>query len=70
VRYTGISFVYQFSGLFASGITPMIATALLHANGGQPWYIVGYVVVVGIISAISAATIGRKYVRTSLSTVG
>ncbi|WP_353149947.1 MFS transporter [Pollutimonas bauzanensis] len=70
VRYTGISFVYQFSGIFASGITPMIATALLHANGGQPWYIVGYVVVVGIISAISAATIGRKYVRTSLSTVG
>src|SRR5690606_16866774 len=27
VRYTGISFVYQFSGIFASGITPMIATA-------------------------------------------
>jgi metabolite-proton symporter len=32
VRYTGISFVYQFSGIFASGITPMIATAFLHAN--------------------------------------
>ena len=29
VRYTGISFVYQFSGIFASGITPIIATALL-----------------------------------------
>src|SRR5256885_8320732 len=25
VRYTGISFVYQFSGIFASGITPIIA---------------------------------------------
>ncbi len=29
VRYTGISFVYQFSGIFASGLTPIIATALL-----------------------------------------
>ena len=29
VRYTGISFVYQFSGIFASGITPIIATALI-----------------------------------------
>ena len=28
VRYTGISFVYQFSGIFASGITPIIATYL------------------------------------------
>ncbi len=35
VRYTGISFVYQFSGIFASGITPIIATALLKTGGGQ-----------------------------------
>ena len=33
---TGISFVYQFSGIFASGITPIIATALLKSGGGQP----------------------------------
>ena len=36
VRYTGISFVYQFSGIFASGITPIIATYLIAANGNQP----------------------------------
>ena len=59
VRYTGISFVYQFSGIFASGITPMIATALLKANGGQPWYIVAYVIFAGVVSAISALLIGR-----------
>ena len=35
VRYTGISFVYQFSGIFASGLTPIIATALLPLGGGQ-----------------------------------
>jgi len=33
VRYTGISFVYQFSGIFASGITPIIATALVNQTG-------------------------------------
>ena len=31
VRYTGISFVYQFSGIFASGLTPIIATALMQS---------------------------------------
>ena len=60
VRYTGISFVYQFSGIFASGITPMVATALLKTNDGQPWHVVAYVVVVGIISAMSAAAMNQK----------
>jgi MFS transporter, MHS family, shikimate and dehydroshikimate transport protein len=60
VRYTGISFVYQFSGIFASGITPIIATALLRSGGGQPWQICAYVLFAGIVSAISAAWIGRS----------
>ncbi|CAG2148409.1 MFS transporter [Cupriavidus numazuensis] len=59
VRYTGISFVYQFSGIFASGITPIIATALLKTGGGQPWQICAYVVFAGVVSALSAAWIGR-----------
>ena len=49
VRYTGISFVYQFSGIFASGITPIIATYLIAANGNQPWYLCGYVVFAALI---------------------
>lgn len=60
VRYTGISFVYQFSGIFASGITPMIATALLHANDGQPWYVASYVVFAGLVSAYSAWSIKKS----------
>ncbi|SOY68585.1 shikimate and dehydroshikimate transport protein (putative); MFS family transporter [Cupriavidus taiwanensis] len=60
VRYTGISFVYQFSGIFASGITPIIATALLKSGGGQPWQICAYVVFAGLVSALSAALIGRR----------
>jgi MHS family shikimate/dehydroshikimate transporter-like MFS transporter len=55
VRYTGISFVYQFSGIFASGITPIIATALLAQGGGQPWLICAYVMFAGVVSAICAA---------------
>jgi MFS transporter, MHS family, shikimate and dehydroshikimate transport protein len=53
VRYTGISFVYQFSGIFASGLTPIIATALLPLGGGQPWLICLYILVVSAISALS-----------------
>ncbi|TAL90955.1 MAG: MFS transporter [Candidimonas sp.] len=60
VRYTGISFVYQFSGIFASGITPLIATALLKMNGGQPWLIVAYTIFAGVVSAFSAWLIGRS----------
>jgi len=59
VRYTGISFVYQFSGIFASGITPIIATALLKVNGGQPWLICAYVLFAGVVSAWCAAMIGK-----------
>jgi MHS family metabolite:H+ symporter-like MFS transporter len=62
VRYTGISFVYQFSGIFvyqfsgifASGITPIVATALLAKGGGEPWLICAYVVFAGVVSAVCA----------------
>src|SRR5262249_34437866 len=53
VRYTGISFVYQFSGIYASGLTPIIATALLPMGGGKPWLICLYVLAVSIVSALS-----------------
>jgi MFS transporter, MHS family, shikimate and dehydroshikimate transport protein len=55
VRYTGISFVYQFSGIFASGLTPIIATALVQTygiNGG--WAIALYCTFAGAVSALSA----------------
>lgn len=65
VRYTGISFVYQFSGIFASGITPIVATALLKSGGGAPWQICAYVVFAGVVSALCAALIGRQMRRVS-----
>lgn len=60
VRYTGISFVYQFSGIFASGITPIIATYLIAENGNRPWYLCAYVVFAALISAASAFAIKSK----------
>ncbi|MCX2900178.1 MFS transporter [Pseudomonas mandelii] len=60
VRYTGISFVYQFSGIFASGLTPMIATALMRSSGGQPWTTCLYVLFAGAISAYCAWWIGKR----------
>jgi MFS transporter, MHS family, shikimate and dehydroshikimate transport protein len=59
VRYTGISFVYQFSGIFASGITPIVATALIKSGGGEPWQLCFYVLFAGVVSAVSAWLIGR-----------
>lgn len=62
VRYTGISFVYQFSGIYASGLTPIIATALLPMGSNKPWLICIYILVVSAISALSvfAMTEGHK----------
>ncbi len=55
VRYTGISFVYQFSGIFASGLTPIIATYLVQSYAGNAgWAIASYCAFAGIVSALSA----------------
>lgn len=60
VRYTGISFVYQFSGIFASGLTPIIATELLRVGDGKPWMVCAYVLFSGLVSAWSARVIERR----------
>jgi len=60
VRYTGVSFVYQFSGIFASGLTPLIAAWLLHAGDNHPWLIAGYMVLVAIISLIAVSFLEDK----------
>jgi MFS family permease len=56
-RYTGLSFVYQFSGIYASGLTPMILTALIAALGGAPWLACGYLVATAVISVFATALI-------------
>jgi metabolite-proton symporter len=63
VRYSGISFVYQFSGIFASGLTPIIATELLRVGDKAPWYICIYVLVVSVISALSVFAMRETHTR-------
>jgi MFS family permease len=53
VRYTGLSFVYQFSGIYASGLTPMIVTALIAVGGSTPWLACGYLVATAVVSVIA-----------------
>jgi MFS family permease len=59
MRYTGMSFVYQFSGIYASGLTPLIVTSLLAAGGGTPWLACGYLVVTGLIGAGATLALRR-----------
>jgi MFS family permease len=60
VRYTGISVVYQLSGVVASGMTPLILAYLLRAAGGGVSLVVGYVVVVSLISAVCTMAIRKR----------
>lgn len=60
IRYTGLSVVYQFSGIYASGVTPMILTALIAVSGGSPWLACGYLVFTAVISVVATALIRRR----------
>ncbi|MBB3323558.1 MFS transporter [Atlantibacter sp. RC6] len=60
VRYTGISFAYQISGVFAGGLTPVLATLFSEALGGDPWLICAYVLIIGLISAACAVYLWRR----------
>lgn len=60
VRYTGISFVYQFSGIFASGLTPMVATYLMAVNENDPFWLCIYVIFAALVSMTCAILIQRR----------
>jgi MFS transporter, MHS family, shikimate and dehydroshikimate transport protein len=59
VRYTGVSLVYQIGAIFSVSLTPLAATALLHANGDRPWLVAAYVAAAGVVSAICASLMRR-----------
>jgi len=61
VRYTGISAVYQVSGIVSSSITPLIATALFEYGNQKPWWIATYILCVGLISAVSTSLMRRTF---------
>lgn len=53
VRYSGVSIVYQITSVFAGGLAPLIATALLVANDGNPALVAGYVAAVSAIAVVA-----------------
>jgi MFS family permease len=59
VRYTGMSLVFQGSGVWASGLTPVLLTALLALAGGSPWAAGGYLAAVAVISLLAVLAMGR-----------
>jgi hypothetical protein len=59
VRYTGMSLVFQFSGIWASGLTSVILTALVALGGGALWWAGGYLVLTALISLVAVATMPR-----------
>ena len=60
VRYTGISIVYQLSGIFASGLTPLILTWLLDRAGGDLSYARWYFLAVGLLSLVCTLAVRPK----------
>jgi MFS family permease len=61
VRYSGLSFIYQFSGIFASGLTPLIATWLLAVGGGDPWLYGGYMMATALLSLVCVYALQETY---------
>lgn len=59
VRYTGMSLVFQGSGIWASGLTPVILTGLLALGSGSPWLAAGYLAVTAVISLVAVVVMPR-----------
>ena len=53
VRYSGASLGYQLASVFAGGLAPLVATALLAANGGSPTFVALYMMAMGLISVVA-----------------
>lgn len=54
VRYSGASLGYQLASVFAGGLSPFIATALLAWQGGDPWAVATYMAFMAVISVVAA----------------
>ena len=53
VRFTGASIGYQLASPLAGGLAPLIATALLDRNDGQPGGVAIYMIVLAAITLVS-----------------
>jgi metabolite-proton symporter len=63
VRCTGISFVYQFSGIFASGLTPLILSSLVGMDDGGHALVALYVTIAAVVSAVCTFAVRPRDLR-------
>jgi hypothetical protein len=59
VRYSGASLGYQGASIVAGGLAPFIATALLGIFGHASWPIAVYIIIMSIITFVSAYLAGE-----------
>ncbi|WP_319244006.1 MFS transporter [uncultured Propionivibrio sp.] len=60
VRYSGISLAVQVSGAIGGGLAPIVATALLAANGGATNYLSWYLIGLGVVAFLCSVTMRNK----------
>jgi MFS transporter, MHS family, shikimate and dehydroshikimate transport protein len=53
VRYSGASLGYQLASVFAGGLAPLIATALLAAGGDEPTLVAAYMALMALITIVA-----------------
>ena len=60
VRYTGLSFAYQFSAILG-GLTPLIASSLLAAGQGRPWGVATFLAAVAAVSVVCVLLVRSEH---------
>lgn len=53
VRFSGVSIGYQIGSVLGGGLAPLVATALLAAGGGSPFWVIAYFVAVGALTVVT-----------------
>jgi MFS family permease len=61
LRYSGISFSFQVSGMVGGGFAPIIATVLMHWSGGASWPVATYMAVIALISLVAVCLASERY---------
>jgi MHS family shikimate/dehydroshikimate transporter-like MFS transporter len=61
VRYSGASLGYQLASVFAGGFAPLVAAALLAANGGDPMLVALYIAGLAVISLVATLFAEETY---------
>lgn len=67
VRCSGISFVYQVSGVFASGMTPLLLSYLVSRAGGGYGLVLAYLLVIAVISTGCTLAVRQRDLHTDVT---